>query len=402
MPNTDFAIIGAGIQGASLAYHLQKSGAGRVTLFERDHPASGATGYSAALVRMYYDNEVEARLAFAGYSFFANWADVIGGDCGFRPIGVLWMKGTDKADELRAGIAMQQRIGVNTSFITPDQIKEQFPYVNVDGIAGGAFEPESGFADPAATATSMVEAAKALGCDVRLSSRVTSLTREGDRITGFVMNGEQWTAGLTIVAAGSWTAKLCETAGIFVPLRPHRLPAGFIHRPSDLPAHTVMVDESLPMWFRPDLGDRTMLGAEFEPNPYGYDPDEFWPPANPESLVVSASIAAKRVPAYERATLGRSWCGIDGFTPDGQQIIGAVPGVEGLQLLCGGNGHGFKVGPAIGKALAEMITTGSTQITDMSQFDYARFGGQTEFDSWPGEDGMNLGSHVREIRPTSQ
>ena len=384
MPTTDFAVIGAGIQGASLAYHLAKAGAGSVTLFERDHPASGATGFSGALVRMYYDNETECRLAFEGFSFFSKWGEVVGGHCGFQPVGVLWMKGPDKLDELRAGVAMQQRVGVNTSYLTPDRMVELFPFMRSDGICGAAYEPESGFADPSNTTNSLVDAAKALGVDVRLSSRVTELTRDGDRVSGFVVNGEEWSAGLTVVAAGAWTAKLCATAGIFVPVRPHRLPAGLVHRPPELPAHTVVIDETLPLWFRPDLGDRSVIGAEIEPDPYGYDPDGFWPPAKPESLVEVTALAAQRIPLYEKATLGRTWSGIDGFTPDNQQIIGRVPGVEGLQLLCGGNGHGFKVGPAVGKALAEVITAGSTAITDMSQFDLARFEGKTEFARWPG------------------
>lgn len=384
MPTTDFAVIGAGIQGASLAYHLAKLGAGRVTLIERDHPASGATGFSGALVRMYYDNEAEARLAFEGYSFFSRWGDVIGGSCGFRPVGALWMKAPDKLAELEAGVKMQQSIGVNTSIISPDKMVELFPFMNGDGICGAAYEPDSGFADPSNSTNSLVDAARALGVDVRLSSRVTELKRTGDRVTGFVLDGDEWSAGLTIVAAGAWTAKLCATADIAVPVRPYRLPAGHVHRPPELPAHTVVIDETLSLWFRPDLGDRSVIGAEIEPDPYGYDPDGFWPPARPESLVEATSVAAKRIPAYERATMGRTWSGIDGFTPDNQQIIGPVPGVEGVQLLCGGNGHGFKVGPAIGKALAECIVNGATSITDMRQFDLARFEGKMEFAHWPG------------------
>jgi sarcosine oxidase subunit beta len=146
----------------------------------------------------------------------------------------------------------------------------------------------------------------------------------------------------------------------------------------------VIIDETLPLYFRPDTGNRSLIGVEIEPDPYGYDPDNFWPPPLPESLVSVTAMAARRIPAYERATMGRTWSGLDGFTPDGQQIIGPVPGVEGIQLLCGGNGHGFKVGPAVGKALAEVITKGHTTVADMTQFELARFGGATEFEHWPG------------------
>ncbi len=373
MRTTDIAVIGAGVAGASIAFHLAKVGAGKITVFERDFPASGASGRSGALVRMHYPDPHQTRLAFESFKIFTGWADLVGGDCGFRKTGFLWIMSPENADKLRRNVEMHRAIGVNARVVGPAEIKELQPFAEVDDIGAAAYEPDSGYADPSDTTNGFLRAAKALGVEVLQSSRVTSLVREGGRVTGLVCNGEPWSAGTTIVAAGAWSGPLCATAAIDLPLRPMRIGAGMIFRPPEVKSHVAYIDTVVGNYWRTDVGDHTLIGLDGEEPVYDVDPDDFPQSIQPATFVKEAAAVARRIPAFEKVTLGRAWAGVDGTSPDRHAIIGPVPGVEGIFVQVAGSGKGFKVAPAIGKALAELITTGDSATADLRPFRLSRF-----------------------------
>jgi sarcosine oxidase subunit beta len=170
--SADVIIIGGGAHGASLAFHLAKKGVQSLVL-ERRFVASGATGRSSGLVRMHYDLEPESRLAWESYKYFWNWSEMVGMDCGFNRTGFLQFVRPEFDDQLRANVAMHQRIGIPSLLVTPDDVRRIAPGFNVDDIDLAAFEPESGYADPSSTValSSMLPATSPPGTGCRVTAK---------------------------------------------------------------------------------------------------------------------------------------------------------------------------------------------------------------------------------------
>src|SRR2546422_45278 len=164
----DFVIVGGGVHGASLAYHLARKKAGRVLLIEKKFIASGPTGRSTALVRRFYAMDFFTRTASAAAEVFRHWKDVVGGDGnpGFQQVGMLVLAGPDKADHLRHNALQAQKLGAGRTLRTPSDAKALVPAANVDDVALSSYEAESGYADPSSTANALVNRARDLGATI--------------------------------------------------------------------------------------------------------------------------------------------------------------------------------------------------------------------------------------------
>ena len=155
----DVVIIGGGIHGASLAFHLTRKGLKPIVL-EKEFIASGATGRSSGLVRMHYDLEPESRLAWISYNYFCNWGEMVGGDSGFNRTGFLQFVEPDAIENLKANVKMHQRIGIPSLLITGDDVGRLAPSLFHEDIDLAAYEPESGYADPASCTGAFLDAAR--------------------------------------------------------------------------------------------------------------------------------------------------------------------------------------------------------------------------------------------------
>src|SRR5260221_4058460 len=191
----DVVVIGAGVNGASLAYHLAMSGVRKVLVLEKQVAASGATGLSSGLVRMHYVNEIEARLALSSYTYFRNWAEMIGGECGFRETGFIRTVAPKNTEKLRANVAMLQRIGVETYLIPPGELHDLAPNIWAEDILLAAYEPHSGYADPAATTLSLLDAARRHGVQLRQQAEVQGFVTQGERLVGVKTSAGEIEAG---------------------------------------------------------------------------------------------------------------------------------------------------------------------------------------------------------------
>src|SRR5579863_893275 len=200
--SADVVIIGAGVNGASLAFHLTKMGVRKVIVLEKRVVASGATGLSSGLVRMHYANEVEARLAWSSFTYFRNWADIVGGDCGFTETGFIRTVAPENNEKLRANVAMLQAIGVDTRLITPAELRELAPTIWSEDLELAAYEPHSGYADPTATTLSLLHAARERGAELRQQVEVQGFILQGERVTGVRTSAGVIEAG-TVVCARS-------------------------------------------------------------------------------------------------------------------------------------------------------------------------------------------------------
>jgi sarcosine oxidase subunit beta len=367
----DVVVVGGGIHGVSAAYALAARGVKRVVLVEKGALASGASGRSSALIRMHYTNPWDARLAFASFPVWRNWRELMGGPPVFTHTGFVNVVAPPYAEHLRKNVEMLRAIGVNTVALTPSELKELQPFASVDDVGAAAYEPESGYANPAEAVEGFRRRARALGARILEWTAVTKLVRRESRVVGVETSAGRIDAGAVLVAAGAWAPRLCREAGLEIPARPKGLDTVLVTRPPELARpHLVFIDNALGTYFRPESGSLTLVGV---PCPqWDLDPDGPLALA-PEAPAVGAQLLTRRIPAMERATLARGYRAVDGYSRDRHAILGKADGIDGLYLATAFSGAGFKIAPAVGACLAELIVDGRAKTVDIEAFGLARF-----------------------------
>jgi sarcosine oxidase, subunit beta len=366
----EVVIIGAGVQGASLAFHLARDGTPPLVL---DRPGTtNATGRSSGLVRMHYDLAENAGLAWRSFAYFRNWTDVIGGHCGFTRTGFLQLVPPDLEPQLRANVAMQQRLGIPTLVIDRDDVRRLAPQMNVEDIGQAAYEPESGYADPATAAASLLAAARRHGAEVR-REQVLSLLLQGDRMVGVRTTEREIGSSTVVLAAGAWSAQLAGGIGLELPIRAWVHDTAYVARPSGFGMFPTFIDFGRAMYVRPEGHHLVLVGLE-DGNPVLDSPDEVRRGA-PDFTERAIGRVTERLPGLADGGLQSAQFGVDGLTPDQQPILGpAAPyGPEGLWLDCGFSGTGFKTAPAVGESLSRMIVGGPSAAPELGVFGLDRF-----------------------------
>ena len=368
----DVVIIGGGVIGTSIAFALASTGVRRVTLLEKNALASGASGRSSALVRMHYTNAEDARLAWASYPVFRDWTERMGGPPVFRRTGMLAVVGHPDAGALRGNVEMLRGIGIDTVAVSPAEVKALQPFVNVDDIGAAAYEPASGYASPADVVEGFRRRAQELGAVIRQWTPVTRIIRNESAVVGVDTPAGRIDAGAVVVATGAWAPRLCREAGIALDARPKALDTMLVTRPPALATpHMVFIDHVLGTYFRPESDVLTIVGVPCQV--WDIDPDTMPTGLPPSAPAEGAQILTHRIPAMEGAELARGYRAFDCYSPDRHAILGAVNGVDGLYLATAFSGSGFKIAPAVGTCLAELITTGRAKTVDISAFRPERF-----------------------------
>jgi sarcosine oxidase subunit beta len=368
---SDVIIIGGGIHGASLAYHLAKNGVKSIIL-EKEFIAAGATGRSSGLLRMHYDLAPETRLAWISFQFFRNWSEVVGGDSGFTRTGFLQFVEAESVMALRANVQMHQEIGIPTFLIGKDDVKRLAPGIYADDIETAAFEPESGYADPSGCTSSLLDAARQDGAILIQDCEALAISSSGDRIQGVRSSQGDFSAPVVVNCAGAWAAKIGNMVGLDLPIDTWRHDTMFIRRPKELIAeHPTVIDFPNSMYFRPETGGLTLVGLE-DDNPIGEAPEGDCEHSKPGFVDRAIDRICRRIPGMDNGSLHSSHGGYDGITPDQRAILGSA-GPEGFYLVCGFSGTGFKIAPAVGACMAELIVDGETKTADISAFNIERF-----------------------------
>jgi sarcosine oxidase subunit beta len=369
--SADAIIIGGGIHGASLAFHLTRRGL-RPLVLERRFIAAGATGRSSGLVRMHYDLEPESALAWASYQIFRNWGEVVGGECGFTRTGFLQIVAPENDTQLRANVAMHQRLGIPSLVVTSDDVRRLAPAFFADDFDLAAFEPESGYADPTGSAAGLLTAARAGGARLLQEVEVTAVIERGGRVKGVETTHGAFEARVVVNAAGAWAREVGRLAGLDLPITTWKHDTAFLRRPKDLgPTHPTVIDFINLMYFRPETGGLTLIGLE-DGNPLGLSPDTGGD--QPETGFVERAVdrICRRLPGMDRGSLQSAHAGYDGLTPDQRAILDQA-GPSGFFLVCGFSGTGFKLAPAVGACMAEWIVDGRPKSVDISAFTLKRF-----------------------------
>ena len=369
--SANIIVIGAGVVGCSIAFHLARAGA-RVRVFDKGGICAGMSARSGALVRMHYTFAPEAELAWKSHRYFVNWGEMVGGRCGFVETGFAVVVGERNAARLRTNVAMLQRVGIDTEVVTPATLQKLEPHAFVDDVAIAAFEPHSGYADPVATTEAMAAAAKRHGAEFSTNTPVARIVDRGGRATGVVdASGHVHEADAVCIVAGPWTDVLLAPLGVKIGIKSERAQIAFFKRPPQL-KHCIYIDTIAGSYFRPHGDDLTLAGlggwrAEAEANP-----DDFRE-ANDDAFVAAVrERLAKRIPAMADAPYSRGHAGIYDVSPDARAVMGRVPTVERLFVAAGFSGTGFKTAPQVGASMSELILTGSSTTVDLTPFGFER------------------------------
>ncbi len=372
MSNTaDIIIIGAGVHGTSLAFHLAQRGVKPIVL-ERDFIGAGATGRSSGLVRMHYDVRQDSELAWVSFGYFRNWAERIGGECGFTRTGFLQIVAREDEEALRKNTAMHQNIGIASFLISADDVKRLAPSFVTDDFDVAAYEPESGYADPTGTTNAFMAAARAKGARLVQDCEVTGIQVEGGKVKGVETSQGAFSGPVIVNAAGAWADKLNAMVGLDLPFTTWRHDTMFVSRPKEMgPSHPAVIDFPNEMYYRPETGGLMLVGLE-DGNPLGDSPDGDTDHAIKGFVERAIERICQRIPVMENSYLHTAHGGYDGITPDQHPLLGQA-GPEGFYLQCGMSGTGFKIAPAIGLCMSEFILDGEAKTVDISIYRPQRF-----------------------------
>lgn len=368
----DFVVIGAGVMGSSIAYHLAARNAGRIILLDKDHVGRGASGRSSALIRMHYTFAPEVQLALKSLEMFRNWMEITGAPGDFRRTGFVQVVPENDFGLLKKNVEMQRRLGVNVEILSVDELHEMEPDWYLDDGVAAAYEPDSGYGDGAGVANDFLAKARELGVQYRPRTRVTDLLIQRSRVTGIATDHGEIEAPVVIAATGQWSKDLFTRAHIDVPIQTEYHEVAILKNPPGMkPGGCACIDYILSVYFRSEGHDKTLVGT-FTGN-RDIDPENFPQKASQESLAALAEIACKRIPCLENAALVRGITGVYDLTPDYRALLGEIPEVHGLYIAAGFSGMGFKISPAIGLVMSELILDGRARTVDISAFQVSRF-----------------------------
>jgi len=370
----DVIVVGGGINGTSITFNLAKRGV-KVALVEKTFIAGGPTGRSSAIIRQHYSNEVTARMALRSLRVFQNFHDVVGGECDFRPTGFMLGARAEDLEALKANVALQQSVGINTRIVSAEEIKEIEPFISLEGLVAAAYEPESGYADPASTANAYARRAKELGATLMLNTRALSINIEKGRITGLTTDKGSLAAGAVVVAAGPWSPQLINPTGVELPVEASRHQVCLYKWPTEFDYGVVYADFVECIYMRPETGNLTLVGS-IEPEEAEdrvTDPDHLDEGVDFETVSHFAERVAHRYPRMEEGEYASGYSALYDITPDWHAVLDELPSASGLYCAAGGSGHGFKLGPAVGEMMAELIVNGKKPDDDIDLFSYRRF-----------------------------
>jgi sarcosine oxidase, subunit beta len=373
MQSAEVVIIGGGIVGSSIAYHLTKAGCKDVLVIERETAqGKGSTGKSMGGVRAQFSTPASIRMSLYSIPFYAAFDEKLGYPAGYRPQGYLFCATNDKhLAYLRANYEKQVSLGLESvRLITADDIRRRFPQLRSDDIVGGSFCSTDGFVDPYSAMTGFMSSAVEHGAKLWKNTLVTGIQRDANGVTGVATARGTVATRKVVNAAGAWAAAVAKMAGLDLPVEPLRrmlVPTEpFDQFPHDAP---MIIDMSTGFHFRPEGLGFLLAWNDPEETP-GYKTD--FEPGFIEKILTHA---ADRVPVFENLAVNpkRAWAGLYEMTPDHHPILGEAPEVPGFYLANGFSGHGVMHAPATGKILSGLILTGKTDLVDISLLGLKRF-----------------------------
>ncbi len=367
--SAEVVIVGGGVMGASTAYHLARRSVHPVIILERDQLASGSTSLSAGGIRYQFSSEANIRIMLESVPVFERFAEEFDTEIDFRQDGYLFLATTQETwADFQTNVALQQRLGVPVRLLSPEDVHALAPYLHLDDVIGGTFCPKDGYADPYSVAMGFAKKARELGVYVAEKTEVTGILVEKGRVVGVETSRGKISAPVVVNVAGAWAAQVGRMAGVELPVRPYRRQIFITHPFDALPPRIPMIIDFEPSFYFRREGPGILMGMTDKDEPSSFNTDVDW-----GFLVQVVEKAVYRAPVLEKAGFMRGWGGLYAITPDDNPIIEKdVGGVEGFYCAVGFSGHGFMQSPAVGRILADLITSGDAGL-DLSDFRLERF-----------------------------
>ena len=365
----DVVVVGAGCIGASVAVHLVMAGMRRVVLLEKGGPASMTTGWSSAIVRQHYSQPTFARWAMDSLSVWRAFSEIFGAQPVFTQTGWAIAGGASDVEPMRKCVELLRSLGVRTDFLSAMDLARLEPGADCADLVCAAYEPDAGYCDPRAAATGFATAFVRDGGQAAYGARVTGLRRDGSGWRLSTSDGAIRTA-IVVNAAGAYARWLAAEAGVQMPIEHY---AHDISVFDSVGARIALYDLLGAAYYRPNGTAETLVGSMnwSEGARVLDDPDAFPSVANPQVQARHTRTVARRYPG-SAPRLVRGHAGIYFITPDRYPILGEAPEAPGVFLACGFS-HGFKVSPAVGKAIAQRLINGPAAAPELDEFRATRF-----------------------------
>jgi sarcosine oxidase subunit beta len=368
-------IIGAGIVGSSIAYHLSVRGCRDVVVLEKaDREAAGSTARSAAGVRHQFASEVNIRLSLYSIERLKRFAEEVGGEAGLKQIGyLLLVSEPDAWEAYKRSVALQNSLGVASRAISPDEVRTLLPYTNLDGLLGATYCAWDGHCDPHGVATGYLAAARGMGVEVRRATAATGIRRAGNRVTAVETAAGAILCDVVVNAAGPWAAAVGELAGVAVPVLPYRRCIYMTEAMPQVPEFPFTIDTASGFYMRKE-GEKLLLGVSNENEPPGENLAVDW-----DWMETVLERGSQRFPFLANAGIVRRncWAGLYENTPDHLPVLGRHPDLENYVDASGFSGHGVMHSPATGMLIAEEVLDGRAHTIDIDELRITRFAMQS-------------------------
>ena len=363
-------IIGGGIVGASIAYHLAKRGVGGdVIVLEQNTVGSGTTSAAGGGIRSQFSTAVNIAFSLESVAFWRRWDDEIGLPVDYREEGYLLLATTpEEREQFKKNVALQNSLGVPSRFVEPEEAARIVPGLFVDDLSGGAYNASDGRAGPNEAAQAFARRAREQGVRIREGTTVTGIDVKDGRVTGVRTSTGAIDAEHVVIAAGPWSGIVAKLAGVDVRVHPHRRTI-FVSEAFDLlPKNFPVLMDIHAGWACTRDGDGIHMSGETDKSE-SFDRHIDW-----SHLATSAEHALHRYPLIAHARFGKkAYAGTYDTTPDNHAIVGEAPDVRGLFVCAGFSGHGFQHSPAAGRVTADYLLDGRVTGIDIAPLAMSRF-----------------------------
>jgi glycine/D-amino acid oxidase-like deaminating enzyme len=369
----DVVIVGGGLEGAATAWALSQRGITNVVLAERNTVGSGMTGKSSGIIRCHYGVSSLAAMAAVGLEVFEKADEIFGGDIGFRQTGYVVGVGEPNVENMRKSLAAQRAVGVQTEDIDAGEVAKMWPWADLSPFAAFGWEARGGYGDAYQTAQAFATAARTAGVRLRQGTEVRELILDGDTAIGArTCDGTEISAGTVVVATGAWTRPFLLRHGIDVPITVVREQIVMIDPGLDMGAIgsiPVFSDLVSLQYVRPEVGGEILFGNSDLADPSEADPDNYSNRASEEFVDIAVDKVGTRFPGLTNAAISSSYAGCYDVTPDWNPVISRT-GINGLVVAAGFSGHGFKIAPAVGRLVADIVVDGRSADPRIPETDF--------------------------------